>query len=87
MIIDNADVVRKAEELHYIQTEDKNIRAFLVASMIKLLAFQTDVLGNIKPPPQRKPREVMEIAKKKVEEFLKETYEEPKTGNSEEGSV
>jgi hypothetical protein len=87
MDIEKATIAAKAQEQFEIEKEAENIQAFILASMIKLLAFQVDVLGQVKAPPKKKLKDVMALAKKKIEEFKIEVYAEPKEGDSPKGII
>ena len=82
MDIEKATIAVKAQEQFEIEKEAENIQAFILASMIKLLAFQLNALGQVKAPPKKPLKDVMLLAKKKIEEFKKEVYEEPENGDS-----
>jgi hypothetical protein len=80
-------IAEKARRQFEIEKEAENISAFIMASMLKLLAFQLNAIGELKPPPKKGPKLVLALARKKLDEFLKEVYDEPKEGDSPKGII
>lgn len=86
------DVMVKGLYLQSMDEEARKVKGFIVASLLKLLAFQTNMLG-IMEPPKKKPSEVKKIAEKYIDMYLKEVYSEEvkdnglKEGDSPKGTL
>lgn len=87
--MNNISIAEKARRQFMIEEERQKVEAFILGSMLKLLAYQLNAIGELKPPPKKTPAQIMRLAKVKLEEFLKESYaeDELQKGNSSKGII